>query len=557
MHRAFKVALVLAASVAPFVAGNSQAAEPIKPECEALETWAATVDPRDRYTPLPGNNTWAPTAFGEPAFAELFGKPALDLTRDELDEMGGHIGDCQKAATQAKRYDAQKALNVARGMLVGRMTNVLTAAEGMAEAREVEKAAQDAHRKREAARLAQEQRQREESLSNYLGKLLGQPDSPELLRDLALLRSDQLPSRNRLHTPFARNFRDQFFRWNKSPRDADIADPIEARIAELREPLLADLESRIEALPSNGEGLRTLNEILDEAYRRMGPALSEADRERLQGRTAERREAMRADITRLSKRNIANLPETMEGFRTLQRWDNGIKRMDLTPEQRSEIAEAARTRQVAIADTVLAKVQADLHEIPETLDGLRQLDEVARVATQPRLVASDSVREAFYEALKDRRAEIRREALPEFEARMAALPESRKGLEQADEWVSKTQAAPRAVPMREAYIDAAVARRDTIRAVLDEQDRERREAAIAAGGDPRLVGLRFVEPTAGMRLEFRDEERVFMNMLGIRAAGDYEVSRNDVIVNGPNGQMILTIDGDTLRGMGLSFKRQD
>ena len=82
MRRAFKAALILAVSVAPFVAGDSQAAELVKPECEALETWAATVDPRDRYTPFPGNNTWAPKAFGEAAFAELFGKLDVDPTYD-------------------------------------------------------------------------------------------------------------------------------------------------------------------------------------------------------------------------------------------------------------------------------------------------------------------------------------------------------------------------------------------------------------------------------------------------------------------------------------------
>ena len=231
--------------------------------------------------------------------------------------------------------------------------------------------------------------------------------------------------------------------------------------------------------------------------------------------------------------------------------------MDVTPSQRREVSEATQSRQREIADTLLAKAEAHLAEIPETLEGMARLDETVKSMNPARLFASESARRAFTDVVQTRQAEIRQGALSEFKTRLDALPENREGLKQAENWVVKTQRVPEETPVRDPYINVALARRDAIKTILDERDRKRRQAAIDAGGDPRLVGLRFVEPKAGMMLEFRDEEKVFMNMLGIRAAGDYEVSFDDVIVNGPNGQIVLTIDGDTLQGQGLSFERKD
>ena len=536
---------------------GNEATELVTPECEALEEWAATVNPRERYTPLPNNPTWAPKAFGEPAFAEVFGKPALELTKDEVDAIGAHIRECQQAATREKRYDAQKSLNLARGMLVGRLTSLISAAEGMAKSRAAKEEAEKAHRENLAAQREYERQKGEAAVRNYLEKLLGQPDSPELLRDLALLRSDQAPPPNQLSTSFARNFNDYVSRWGKSANDPDIAVKIDARIEALRKTILAGIESQIESLPSSGKNLRVLNQTLVEANRKMGPALNKADQARLQAIVTERREAMRIDVTRFVKQNIANLPESLKGLETLQSWEPEIRRMDVTPSQRREVSEATQSRQREIADTLLAKAEAHLAEIPETLEGMARLDETVKSMNPARLFASESARRAFTDVVQTRQAEIRQGALSEFKTRLDALPENREGLKQAENWVVKTQRVPEETPVRDPYINVALARRDAIKTILDERDRKRRQAAIDAGGDPRLVGLRFVEPKAGMMLEFRDEEKVFMNILGIRAAGDYEVSFDDVIVNGPNGQIVLTIDGDTLQGQGLSFERKD
>jgi hypothetical protein len=56
-----------------------------------------------------------------------------------------------------------------------------------------------------------------------------------------------------------------------------------------------------------------------------------------------------------------------------------------------------------------------------------------------------------------------------------------------------------------------------------------------------------------MKYEFRDQETVFITVLGMKVAGTYKVSRDDVVVQGPHGQLVYTFDGDKLTGNGAIF----
>ena len=83
------------------------------------------------------------------------------------------------------------------------------------------------------------------------------------------------------------------------------------------------------------------------------------------------------------------------------------------------------------------------------------------------------------------------------------------------------------------------------------------DALREAGYDPALVGYRFVDAERLTSLEFRDERRVIFSALGMRFAGIYELSQDDVIVEGPNGSIVFARDGDRLSGMGLVLIRSE
>lgn len=59
------------------------------------------------------------------------------------------------------------------------------------------------------------------------------------------------------------------------------------------------------------------------------------------------------------------------------------------------------------------------------------------------------------------------------------------------------------------------------------------------------------------RYEFTGDGRVYMSVLGIESAGQYEVDGERILLSGPNGSLVLSRDGDELIGpMGLKLRRR-
>jgi hypothetical protein len=60
------------------------------------------------------------------------------------------------------------------------------------------------------------------------------------------------------------------------------------------------------------------------------------------------------------------------------------------------------------------------------------------------------------------------------------------------------------------------------------------------------------------RYEFERGGRVYMSVMGVEAAGEYEIEGERIVLQGPNGTMVLHRDGENLKGpMGLKLIRKD
>lgn len=60
------------------------------------------------------------------------------------------------------------------------------------------------------------------------------------------------------------------------------------------------------------------------------------------------------------------------------------------------------------------------------------------------------------------------------------------------------------------------------------------------------------------RYEFTRGGRVYMSVMGVEAAGEYEIEGERIVLQGPNGTMVLHRDGANLKGpMGLKLIRKD
>jgi hypothetical protein len=208
--------------------------------------------------------------------------------------------------------------------------------------------------------------------------------------------------------------------------------------------------------------------------------------------------------------------------------------------------------------------ETELPAIPETWAGIAALDQLnIRISKAVNRRASPEAAEDFVAALNARLAEVGRGALPEFKDQLAALPEDEEGLAKAEERVAHVKAwHVMEESVRLDYLDEAEERRDQIAAVVEKVREERRavaeaerKKAIAAGADPRIVGHQWTDENDMMRLDFRDEETVFVAALGMKFAGTYKVSRDDIVVKGPHGQLVYSIRGETLVGNGAVFRK--
>ena len=149
-----------------------------------------------------------------------------------------------------------------------------------------------------------------------------------------------------------------------------------------------------------------------------------------------------------------------------------------------------------------------------------------------------------------------RASLPEFKQRLAALPENQSGLKEAETRLRNSQRwGGFDEETRAAYVAAAKKRRDEIAKAIEAAFAKRRAAALAAGGDPDLVGYTFADKTTGIVLEFSDERQAYITILGIKMPAPYKVDGDTVIVEGPNGRLVLDQREEFLVGMGMNMQR--
>ena len=225
----------------------------------------------------------------------------------------------------------------------------------------------------------------------------------------------------------------------------------------------------------------------------------------------------------------------------------------------TEIETHAAARRRTIADGILDLAIPKLAQVPETFVGLGEQARLAdTVIEETKADATPDALAAFEAKASEAAGDLGRRLLGAFEDQIAALNADREGLanvSQAVEWAEGWRHVDPGV--RDAYLEAARERRDAIAAVLDAAEAERREKVLAAGGDPDLVGYTFADGNGLSSLEFADEKHVIFAMLGMRFGGTYEIVKDDIFVQGPNGTVVFARDGEKLSGMGLNLKRVD
>jgi len=541
-----------------------------EPDCAALEQWALSIDKKDRWEPLAGNRSWLPRVFQAEDFATLFGAAALDWTVEDTRVIGVHLNDCMKMASRARRYDAQKALAGARNYITGSLKGILVQAESRAaraaaDSSTVSRPAESRSRPtrpRAEDRLASRQ---QAALDEALSELLALPDTTELLRALGMLRAVDFndpesygKTYGRIGLRAGRKLLQALRNLETDTRDPRVAPQLDARYQVLHAAMIDKNVAEIEGLDASLESLQALSRKLPSLQEELGSALTPEDRELLGAAIVNKRLAIQQTILGRAKQLIDRSPETTEGIQRIDSIVANTEKAIVSMREVNEVRAYARARQQAIGDAVLESGAVELATFPATLEGLGRIRDYANSlgrAVGP--YASKPAAERYNNAAVARITGVARGALSEFKQELAALPDSRDGLHEAEKRLEMAQAMHNIEPdMRAAYVDVASQRRAAISEVIERSMAEQRKSAIAAGGDPDIVGYTFVDTSNTSMLEFRDERRVIFAVLGMKFAGDYEVSRDDVIIEGPNGTLVFTKHGKQLAGMGLTFQRQ-
>lgn len=542
------VRLVLCSAAAIFVllalAGGAVAGEKgvKKPDCAALEDWAKKIDGKDRVMPVEGSRAWIPKAFQDTSFAELFGVPALELTYKDAGILGAHIYTCGKEAGKAGHREGRVALFAARGYVVGNLRGVLAglSRQRIAKERAAKRAAQQ--QAREKARAALETKRAAER-----ERLEARRRAEQQAAEAQRRRSAARPQRT-VRTPVQQS---------AAPAPNDPA---------AGKKLVADYRMKIERLDNLAESLRFLKRWEKEIPQKVTPLAGKAEADNLLELAAAKRESISAYIVAAAKKNIDTAEEKTETNRQalsrIERIAANIAGANVSLEQITEVRIYAREREAPIADRELAAAAKKLDEYPETLKGLDSLQRavhLARTGTLSR--GSDVAKDSYLKAARARLSEIAEEALPQFEEALAELPENPMGLQATRMTVVKEKGFQEVAPEVRADYEAALKkRRSEIAKAIGAREEAGREKAVAAGGDPDLVGHVFVDRAKGWQLLFRDEKQAILASRANRATASYEVRVNEVVVRGPQISLVLKRSGKgaatKLEGLGFHFERK-
>lgn len=569
--------LFAASGIAPL-----QAAQLTDPDCTALLDWSSAVDDTQRWQPYaeqPG--IWLPEAMHGEAFNALFGKPVTQWHRADLEQAyrvwNGCIDDARKARDQA----AIRELGGARRYLARNVRDLVRYQERRDDLQDERQRRPEASQSQVDARQTQARQAAMELRNRHVDELLDAPADLDTLIALAAIagldveddaRMQQLEQSfgykrgtqaNSAAYSLIRELRirgPSDFTETGQPRLRDRLEQIKPRVLEALREQLAQSTGPAHRQPApqqpHREVTQQLKSVLDEDEWQAFAAAVQADRtaamDNLVARTKERIE--RVDIDE---------PGSLAAI------DNIVREaamQGLQASQREALVTHARDRQRTIADRTLTQlIERKLPRFPATWAGLQALDRLHRQhATGAVRRASPEAAQRYWSALSERLTEVGREALPEFLEQLDALPATGAGLDSAKENVSRAQQwRLLQADVRNDFLAAAQQRRDEIaEAVGKQRERElarldeERQRALAAGGDPRLVGYRWIDANETMQLDFRDEDTVFVSALGMRFAGSYEVSRDDVVVKGPNGQLVYTLKDGAMIGNGVTLHRR-
>ncbi|MCP5371515.1 MAG: hypothetical protein H6907_07230 [Hyphomicrobiales bacterium] len=523
------------------LAGAVQAQAAVKsPACPQMVALGQTVVPGQYVgiNPAPGR-VKIPTAFDTPGFVQAYGKPAIEWDQNDVAAAMKEAATCGQTLKKARDVAGIKAVTVlyqgfgALRSAVGTMAASEPKLDSMLKTLLADPATPGAL---DALGVV---------LSVRDGGAEAWKNSSTALRNSAM----------RLRITDPANSHAQYLLTTMADVPAKSWDrvfpPVEERRTQVHDQVVADTKAQIDAVPANEGGLRGMDRTMKIIESQIGPSLTQADMKVLADAATARRGAIEDAMLADETARVAAVPADANGLQQLRVIQAGPLRKILSPERMAVLDTRVAERRTAIGSVVTDAQIKRLDQFPETMAGLRDLD-VFKNQTAGGLAAlvGPSASGRFRDAAEKRASVIGEKAFPPFQKALAAMPETDEGLAELERALAEIKGpiAGMAPPIRARYTEAAVKRHDQIAAAVQKADARLAKLPLAGGV--------FVDRRLNAKMEFRNKERVYVTFVGETTEAGYEQDGDRLIVRLPQANMVFKRDGAWIRGNDLNLKRQ-
>lgn len=509
--------------------------------CAELVKLGQELDPK-QTTPVnaAGTRIALPALFAGPRMEQVFGKPALSWTQEDMAAAVKNTGDCSNEAKKAKKVPETQALAVLwQGM--GGLRSSLGAI-----------AATDQKLAQQLKSLLEAQPVRP-SLVVFTTLLTAREGTAAALQAVDKSLKEHANRVNGWHPVqtaglnFVTTLRDaQSASW------APIFPLIEKRLAELRPWAIEDAATALNATPESIAGLRKLPQDLARIKLELTGGLGAAELGGLDKVAAARRDGIEEALSAKEMAQIDAVPATPQGLHMLRAAQQSQVKAALSAPRVAAIDARIAAKREAVGNAVADEQIKELDRFPATLAGLGEID-AFRVTTGRGIeqLAGAGPAQKFREAATKRATKIGEESFPAFRKAIADMPATEQGLQAFDAAVAEIRGPVGTLdaPVRSKYLDTAAKRREEIVAAVAKENA--RLAKLP------LSGAVFADPDGGAKLEFRSRTKVYLTLArDMTTEGSYEVDGDRLVIRTPRDNIVMKRDGAWLRGGGMDLRRQ-
>lgn len=359
------------------------------PDCEALAGWAAGYQRGAQWRPNEiGTQSAIPALYAAAATTQLFGKPVVQWSEEDVRSLFAHMQGCERQFQQARQFEQRNAIDTMRGWL---RNNVAAMLRNIAAARE--------------------------AVPQAMAALEPAPASPQLLQfwsalsrattqegfNAASQASGQLQGEAQAQ---ARALLAALRNLPQAEIGPAVAETASARATAMRGAVREQIVAEYAGMPVSPRSLQLLAAAPQAVRQRYGNALAPEDFRAIDQAIAARRTAFGAEAETEIIAGLAAIAPGPQAFDEIDRQAPEQVLRILPPPNAEKVRAAAEAQRKKTADALFTAFQRELSALPQTQAGIDKIDDEIKPALAEWPQSAVPYRPRFGEAADARRTAI-------------------------------------------------------------------------------------------------------------------------------------------------------